>query len=333
MSAMPIIVEAPVALRPLAERKARHRPARLRHHFTIDVEEYFQVSALEPYVARGRWQTLESRVVRSMERLITLLSLHDVQATCFVLGWIAERHPRLVRNLSESGHEIASHGWDHRRVTEQTPAEFRASVRQSKAALESIIGRPVLGFRAPSFSIVPGREWALDILAEEGYRYDSSLFPIRRSDGYGYPGAHYDAHWLERPAGLLAEFPPATLRVLGARVPAAGGAYFRLLPYQLVHAAFESSTRRGAAATFYIHPWELDPEQPRFQVPLTVRVRHYGALHRTAPRLNRMLASYRFQTIESTLVDLHPAYISASPAPRASKSSGHTESQLVPPLS
>jgi polysaccharide deacetylase family protein (PEP-CTERM system associated) len=313
VTAKPNLTAAPAPSLLLAHREARHRTAIVRHHFTIDVEEYFQVSALEPYVARERWHTLESRVMRGMESLLDLLSLHSVHATCFVLGWIAERHPQLVRNLSECGHEVASHGWDHRRVTEQTPAEFRSSVRQSKDVLEDITGREILGFRAPSFSIVQGREWALDVLAEEGYRYDSSLFPIRRPDGYGYATAHYDAHWLERPSGLLAEFPPATLGVLGARLPAAGGAYFRLLPYQLVHAALDSSTRRGTGATFYIHPWELDPEQPRFQVPLAVRMRHYGGLRRTAPRLQRMLATYSFQTIERTLIELLPMDVSATP--------------------
>jgi polysaccharide deacetylase family protein (PEP-CTERM system associated) len=332
VSAKPIIEELPAAPL-LAQRVARQRTTNVRHHFTIDVEEYFQVSALEPYVARDRWQTLESRVVQGMERLLELLSEHEVQATCFVLGWIAERHPQLIRNLSDCGHEVASHGWDHRRVTQQTSAEFRTSVRRSKDALEDIVGRRVLGFRAPSFSIVEGREWALDILAEEGYRYDSSLFPIRRPGGYGYASAHYDAHWLERPSGLLAEFPPATLGVLGMRVPAAGGAYFRLLPYRLVHAAFDSSTQRGTAATFYIHPWELDPDQPRFPVPLPVRVRHYGGLRRTAPRLRRILSQFCFQTIESTLMDLHPLHLGAMPSLQASPVNSDLDGRSTPPRS
>ena len=199
----------------------------IAHHFTIDVEEYFQVSAFESRVARSEWERFESRVAGAVARLLDLLARHEARATVFVLGWVAERHAALIRTIARAGHEIASHGWDHERVTRQTPQQFRDSVRRTKAVLEDIAGAPVLGFRAPSFSIVPGREWALDILIEEGYRYDSTLFPVRRP-GYGYPGGHADPHWLERPAGRLAEIPPTTLEWCGLRVPAAGGALSRV---------------------------------------------------------------------------------------------------------
>ncbi|HEX7050790.1 MAG TPA: XrtA system polysaccharide deacetylase [Longimicrobiales bacterium] len=275
------------------------------HHFTVDVEEYFQVSAFERWIPRTQWDRLESRVVESTMRVFELLAAHGARATLFILGWVAERHPSLVRELAAAGHEIASHGWDHRRVTQQEPAEFRASVRRSKELLESLAGAPVLGFRAPSFSIVPGREWALDILVEEGYLYDSSLFPVRRP-GYGYAGAARDPHWLERPAGRLAEVPPATLRRWGANLPAGGGAYLRLLPYALVRSALGDYERRGVPGTFYIHPWELDPDQPRIDVPLLTRVRHYGGLARTASRVRALLREFRFRPIAETVAAMTP---------------------------
>lgn len=272
----------------------------LAHHFTVDVEEYFQVSALEPHVARSDWDRFESRVGRGVARLLDLLTRHDARGTFFVLGWVAERQPALIRLIVRAGHEIASHGWDHVRVTRQTPLEFRDSVRRSKCVLEDIAGVPVLGFRAPSFSIVPGREWALDILIEEGYRYDSSLFPVRRP-GYGYPGGLPDPHWVERPAGRLVEVPPTTREWYGMRFPAAGGGYFRLLPYGLTRGALRQCEQRRQAGTFYIHPWELDPAQPRFHLPWLTHVRHYGGLPRTYARLERLLGEFRFTAIEDTV--------------------------------
>jgi polysaccharide deacetylase family protein (PEP-CTERM system associated) len=266
---------------------------RLIHHFTVDVEEYFQVSALEPYVSRADWDRFESRVARGTERLLDLLAEYEARATFFVLGWVAERNRALVERLASSGHEVASHGWDHRRVTELRPSEFRESVRRSKSALEDIIGVPIHGYRAPSFSVVPGDEWALDILIEEGYLYDSSLFPVRRR-GYGYPGGQPDPHWIERRAGRLLEVPPTTLRIGGRTLPAGGGGYFRHLPYAIIRAAFDQAERRHAPATFYIHPWELDADQPRIRVPWVTRLRHYGGLSRTIPRLRRLLSEFRF---------------------------------------
>jgi len=270
------------------------------HHFTIDVEDYFQVSAFEDIVPRSAWEGMESRVVRNTHILADLLQQHDVRATMFVLGWVAERHPQLVKELTAAGHEIASHGWDHKRVTHQTQEEFRSSIRRSRALLEDQSGMQVLGFRAPSFSITPAQEWALDILVEEGYRYDSSLFPIHRP-GYGFASAGRDPHWLERPAGRLREIPPATLRAGRVNLPAAGGAYFRLFPYALIASAFRQAERRNVPGTFYIHPWEVDPEQPRMNVSATTRVRHYGGLRRTAPRLQRLLSEFRFQPIADSL--------------------------------
>jgi polysaccharide deacetylase family protein (PEP-CTERM system associated) len=275
-------------------------PAVIAHHFTIDVEEYFQVAAFEPHVARGDWEGYESRVAVQMERLLALLARHNARATCFVVGWVADRHRELIRRIAGAGHEIASHGWDHARVTTLTPAQFRDSVRRCRQLLEEITGAPVVGYRAPNYSIVRGREWALDILLEEGYRYDSSLFPVRRP-GYGYATGLPDPHWIERPAGRLAEIPPTTLRVGGLRLPAAGGAYFRLLPYGVVRAALRQCERRDVPGTFYIHPWEVDPEQPRVAVPWVTRARHYGGLRGTLPRLERLLTEFQFAPIRETV--------------------------------
>jgi len=289
----------------------------IEHHFTVDVEEYFQVSAFEPYVARADWHRFESRVTGAVDALLALLDRYQARATFFVLGWVAERHPLLVKGIASAGHEVASHGWDHRRVTEQSPEQFRESVRCTKRALESLVGDPVLGFRAPSFSIVPGREWALDILIEEGYTYDSSLFPIVRR-GYGYPGGARDPHLLKSRAGMLVELPPATVRRAGINFPAAGGGYFRLLPYTLTRVAFRDCARRGAPGTFYVHPWEVDPDQPRMNGSWSARTRHYGGLARTLPRLERLLAEFRFNSVRGagTVARLLPHMAEPQPAGR-----------------
>ena len=270
------------------------------HHFTVDVEEYFQVLALEPYIARSQWDAIPRRLDVGLRLLLELLSEHETRATFFVLGWIAERAPELVKEIAEGGHEIASHGSNHQRVTTLTRDEFRESVRSSKRALEDITGGAVVGYRAPNFSIVRGGEWALEILQEEGYRYDSSLFPVRRS-GYGFVGGERDPHLLQLASGTLHEVPPATLKIGRAILPAGGGAYLRHLPYWFVYAALRSAEHRGMPGTFYIHPWELDAGQPRIRTPFLTRVRHYGGLSRTAPRVRRLLESFRFQPIAATL--------------------------------
>lgn len=280
--------------------------SQLYHHFTVDVEEYFQVSALEPHVPRTAWESIESRIDVGMDRLLELLERHDARGTFFVLGWLAERRPDIVHRIVDSGHELASHGWDHARVTTITPSQFRDSVRRSKSVLEAIGGVEVTGFRAPSFSIVPGLEWALDILVEEGYAYDSSLFPVARR-GYGYPGGGRDPYWIDCPSGTLIEIPPATIRRFGMNLPAAGGGYLRLLPLGLTRAAVAGAERRNAPATLYIHPWELDPAQPRLDVPWTTAIRHYRGLAQTEQRLAQLLTSYTYRPIAYTISQMvHP---------------------------
>jgi polysaccharide deacetylase family protein (PEP-CTERM system associated) len=271
------------------------------HHLTFDVEEYFHVSAFEPHVPRSSWDRWPRRLDQVMPRILDLLAEQGVTATFFTLGVVAEESPEIVREIARAGHEVASHGWDHRRITDLDPASFRQQVRDSRALLEDLAGTRVLGFRAPSFSIVPGREWALDILVEEGYRYDSSLYPVRRR-GYGYPGGARVAHQLDRPGGTLVEVPPTTLRVGGMNLPAGGGGTFRQLPYHLTWRAFARHGARRESGTFYLHPWELDPDQPRVpDLPWVTRLRHYRGITRTEDRLRRLLGDFRFGSVEDSL--------------------------------
>lgn len=264
--------------------------------FSVDLEEHFQVSAFESLVAREHWPTHPSRVEASTDRLLDLLARHDARATFFTLGWLGERKPGLLRRIDAAGHEIASHTYWHRRLTDLDADAFREDLRRSKRVLEDAVGRPVLGFRAPTFSLVPGGEWAFDVLIEEGFTYDSSLFPIRRP-GYGYPGATPVPHVLERPAGRLFELPMTTLSVRGVRLPASGGGWFRQLPYGLTRSALARCARTGTSGMFYVHPWELDPDQPRLPASRLARIRHYRGLELVEPRLERLLAEFRFASV------------------------------------
>ena len=275
----------------------------VRHFFTVDVEEYFQVRALEGAVARDTWETWPRRLDRVIPLLLDALRRHGAHGTFFTLGWVAEHSPAIVRQIAAEGHEVASHGFAHRRVVTMTPSEFREDVRSSKRALEDLTGAPVVGFRAPNFSILPGCEWAFDILLEEGYRYDSSMFPIRRR-GYGNPNAPRVPHLLHRPGGVIAEFPLATTSVLGYALPAAGGGYLRQFPFAIIRRAFAEATARNIPATFYVHPWELDPGQPRLDVPLLTRIRHYRGLRETEARIERLLTEFRFTSIAPYLEHL-----------------------------
>lgn len=266
------------------------------HVFSVDLEEYFQVAAFAKHVPRDSWAELPERVVECTDLLLELLAEHDVRATFFTLGWIADRHPELVRRVAAAGHEIASHGWWHRRVNRCTVDEFRAEAVDSRRILEDVTGARVYGYRAPSFSLVPGTEWAFDVLLEAGYTYDSSIFPVHRGD-YGYPGSDPEPHYVDRPLGRILELPLTTTTLAGWRVPAAGGGYFRLLPYSLTRRAFDQRVKEGRPGMFYIHPWELDPGQPRLDVAWPTRIRHYGGLERTLPRLRRLLGEYRFGSV------------------------------------
>ncbi len=274
-----------------------------KHLFTVDVEDYFQVNAFEGLVDRSRWDEYPSRVERNTLALLDLLEENGVQGTFFTLGWVAEKIPRLVRTIAERGHEVASHGYWHQRVTTLSPEAFREDVRRSKACIEAVSGQPCRGFRAPSFSILPGMEWAFEILVEEGYRYDSSIFPISRPD-YGYPQAPPFPVMLHTSSGEILELPLATTRVAGLRLPAAGGGYLRQLPLGLTMEAFSQWGELGVSSVLYTHPWELDVEQPRIRCGLITRVRHYRNLHRTLPRLRSLVERFRFTNVAQRYADV-----------------------------
>jgi len=274
------------------------------HFFTVDVEEYFQVRALESVVRREAWLSHPSRVAHSIDAILGSLDRHGARGTFFVLGWLAKHHPEVVLAISGAGHEIGSHGYWHERVTSLDRDAFREDIRSSKRSLEDLLGAAVIGYRAPNFSIIPGCEWAFDVLIEEGYRYDSSLFPIRRP-GYGYPAAQRVPHLIQRPHGMLAEFPLATTSIFAYPVPAAGGGYLRQFPYAVIRRAFREASERGEPATFYIHPWEIDPGQPRLPVSTLNRIRHYRGLDGALARIERLLGEFRFNTIASYLPQLN----------------------------
>ena len=272
------------------------------HFFSVDVEEHFHAHVFEELVPPRAWDQQPSRVTAATEQLLELLARHKTRGTFFVLGWVARKLPDLVRRIAAEGHEVGSHTWSHRKVSRLTPAQFREELRSSKAILEDVSGTPVQGFRAPSFSIRPGMEWAFDILLEQGFTYDSSLFPIRRPD-YGYPGAPSQPHEITRGDTTLREFPLATTSFLGARIPAAGGAYLRHFPFWIIRRAFLESALRGVPAMLYVHPWEVDLGQPRLAVPRLTQIRHYGGLERTLPRLEQLLTQFRFGSVAEWLRD------------------------------
>jgi polysaccharide deacetylase family protein (PEP-CTERM system associated) len=274
--------------------------------FSVDVEDYFQVAALADVVRRQDWDRFEPRVERNTLQLLGLLEQHSVKATWFVLGWVAERWPALVREICAAGHELALHGYDHQPVTAMTPSEFRADVRKSRQILEEIAGVEVIGYRAPSYSIVGETLWATGVLAEEGFRYDSSIFPIVH-DRYGIPAAHRFPGRLELPvAGELHEFPISTLRFAGVNLPFVGGGYLRLLPMRYVRWGMRRLNRQGHPAIVYVHPWEIDPHQPRLPAKWSSRLRHYRNLDRTWDRLVTLLTEFRFTTVRETLGLLAP---------------------------
>lgn len=274
------------------------------HHFTVDVEEYFHPTAITRHFPMSEWDTLERRSPRVVERLLDFLAERDVAGTFFIVGWLAEREQEMVRAIAAAGHEIASHGHEHELVGRLGPDGFRRSVRRSRAALEDIAGKPVKGYRAPSFSIVPGLEWAFDVLLEEGYRYDASLFPVSRHPTYGYPDAGLDPHWIDRPSGRLAEFPATTARLLGRTLPASGGAYFRLLPPALVRRGLRQAHERDAPGMFYIHPWELDDWVPDVDAPRLQMIRTFAGRRRTWRRMSRLLSGASFGPIDQTLASM-----------------------------
>ena len=264
----------------------------LTNALTIDVEDYFQVSAFAPHIDRADWDKRECRVEHNIDRILRLLADKNTHATFFTLGWVAERYPQMVRRIVAEGHELASHGYGHQRASDLTEAEFFHDVSHAKTLLEDIGGRVVQGYRAPSFSIGTGNLWALDTLLRAGYRYSSSIYPVKH-DHYGMPDAPRFAHQIRD--GLM-EVPPTTLRLFNRNLPSGGGGYFRLLPYALSRWMLQQVNQRDAeSAIFYFHPWEIDSDQPRIPgIDLKTRFRHYVNIGRTEQRLARLLDDFRW---------------------------------------
>ena len=270
---------------------------------TIDVEEYFHASVFNGVVERGDWSGLESRVCASTDRLLEVLDGANVKASFFVLGHVADRYPHQVRKLAAHGHEIASHGYWHELIYTQTPEAFREDVRRAKGVLESLAGVEVQGFRAPSYSITKRSLWALDVLAEEGYRYDASIFPVHH-DRYGIPNAPRHPHVIECSGRTILEAPPSTVRIGSVNLPMAGGGYFRLLPYAWTRWGISRLNRvERKPAIFYVHPWEVDPGQPRLPLSALNRVRHYRNLSKTEGRLRRLVKDFRFAPLSTVLAN------------------------------
>ena len=265
---------------------------------TIDVEDYFQVSAFASTIPREQWESLPCRVERNIDIALALLDEGKAHATFFTLGWIAERYPGIVRRIVDNGHELASHGYGHQRVSELSRNEFNEDISRAKKTLEDLSGSPVIGYRAPSFSIGADNLWALDLLQEAGYQYSSSIYPIRH-DHYGMPDAPRFAHYPRGEDGLL-ELPPTTAILLGRNLPAAGGGYFRLLPYQTSRWLIRRVNRQdGEPCIFYFHPWELDPDQPRqFNISAKTRFRHYINLKRMESRIQSLLRDFHWDRMD-----------------------------------
>ena len=270
----------------------------IRNAMTIDVEDYFQVSAFAPVISRDSWPERECRVEQNVARILDMLERRGVHATFFTLGWIAERYPAMVRRIVAGGHELASHGYGHLRASDQSRAEFTDDITRSKAILEDIGGQAVLGYRAPSFSIGTANLWALDALHDAGYRYSSSIYPIQH-DHYGMPDAPRFAFYPNGPDGLL-EIPITTVEVMARKLPAGGGGYFRLLPYALSRWMMERVNQVDQqSAIFYFHPWEIDPGQPRPEgASLKSRFRHYVNLERMEGRIEQLTRDFKWDRMD-----------------------------------
>lgn len=285
---------------------------------SFDIEDWFQVENLREVVPRSEWANCELRVVANTHRILRLLSQTQTRATFFVLGWVAERKPSLVKEIAAEGHEIASHGYSHELVYRLKPEEFHSDIQRSKEILESIIGRPVRGYRAPSFSITPQSFWAVDILKNLGFTYDSSIFPTSFHNRYGFNGASAFPFKFEN--GLV-ELPLSTYKLWGANFPLAGGGYFRLFPYACFKSLYRRLNRRRINVIFYLHPWELDPAQPRLNVRRNYRFRHYVNLEKTEDRLERLLREFKFNPL-SDLAEHHFPATSGRKEDKDSRSQG-----------
>jgi polysaccharide deacetylase family protein (PEP-CTERM system associated) len=283
---------------------ARKDEASIKNALTIDLEDYFHVGAYAGQVRLEEWDSHPSRVAQNTDRVLELLEQHRCHATFFVLGWVAEKKPEIVARVAAAGHEIGCHSLLHRKVFDLTPQEFREDTRRAKAAIENACGKKVIGYRAPNFSITLKSAWALEILAEEGFAYDSSIFPVEHPS-YGIPDAPRTPFWIDTPAGRILEFPMPTLVIGSMRSPIGGGAYLRLLPYRYTRWSISHvNLREGNPVCVYIHPWELDPEQPHMGGNLSMRARHYFGLRSTQTKLKRLLTDLEFCPLGVLVQDL-----------------------------
>ncbi|HUW84732.1 MAG TPA: XrtA system polysaccharide deacetylase [Phycisphaerae bacterium] len=272
---------------------APDRPAPI-NSLTVDMEDYFHCEVFARTIRPRRWHTCSDRLALTIPSMLEMLAGCNVRATFFVLGWVARRYPRLVRQVADAGHEVASHGYWHQHLSRMTPTGLRQDLQASRRALEDIVAAPVIGYRAPTFSLTRRTAWAAELVVEQGFAYDSSVFPIYH-DRYGVPEAPGEPWWLETKSGRLLELPPLTFGSSRLKLPAAGGGYLRLLPACLVRGAIRWANARGRPAVLYVHPWELDPLQPRPPVGWLARRRHYGGLSRMRSRLTCLLAAYHFR--------------------------------------
>ncbi len=280
----------------------------MKNALTVDLEDYFHVSAFAGKVSLEDWDSYPSRVEENTDRLLALLAEHNCLATFFVLGWVAEKKPAVVARVAAAGHEIACHSLLHRRVFDLTPQEFREDTRRAKSVIEDVTGQRVAGYRAPSFSVVKKSLWALEILAEEGFQYDSSVFPVEHPS-YGIPDAPRTPYFINTASGRILEFPMPTLTIGSMRAPIGGGAYLRLLPYRYTRWAIRHlNERESFPVCVYIHPWELDPQQPRMGGSLSARARHYFGLHGTEGKLRKLVRDVEFCPLATLIKQLgHPA--------------------------
>jgi len=289
------------------------------HSLSFDIEEHFQVAAFDCPARRRHWEVLQSRVEKSTDIILALLDSANVKATMFILGWVAERHSGMVKRIANAGHEIACHGYSHELISVQNPATFREDVRRAKKILEDITGQSVLGYRAPTFSITKETTWALPILVEEGFLYDSSIVPAMH-DSYGIPDSSPSLHSLDTSSGMLWEVPPSTCQLGWTRIPVGGGGYFRLFPYSIFRWFLTKVEREGHPLVMYFHPWELDPEQPKMKGSLLSKFRHYVNLQKTQKRMTWLLQDFHFSPIRETL----PSF-SYSLDPHSSSGQRHEE--------
>jgi len=281
------------------------RQTNLLNALTVDVEDFFHVEALASTISTSDWESISPRVETNVHRILDLLAAAGVHGTFFVLGWVARKFPDLVRDIAAAGHEIGSHGYDHQRIHGLSRDQFREDIRVSRDLLADQAQGPIIAYRAPSFSIVAQTLWGLDILIEEGFAIDSSIFPVRH-DFYGIPGAERFPHWRRAPSGgSIFEFPPSTIHFMGNDLGVGGGGYLRLLPYRWTRWGLKQiNQKEQQPAMVYFHPWEIDPDQPHYRVPMRSRIRHYTNLSRMEGKIRRLLRDFRFDTVSNVCANL-----------------------------